>query len=311
MRHGNRPSDEKNVLLASGRRMSYRDVGDATAIPVIALHGTPGSRLKFVLAEGTARRVGLRLISPDRWGYGNSDTPADPRLADYANDVEELTAALGIGSFAVLGVSGGGPFAAAVTASLGRRVSALALVSPVGPIARSCGWRELQAFHAFCFRVLPHFPGVLRVLFLAYRQLLMVAPQLAMRVTAARGPAADKTLLRDPVLAEDFKQTLLVGLANGVRGPIVDLRLFSKSWGFALDAITAPAQVWLGENDGNVPRAAARHLAASIPGSKLTKLPGRGHYWILRENEMVLRWLAEQARATASGRELPERPPAG
>src|SRR5262245_23425504 len=127
MHHGDAPNNDSHVVLAGGRRMSYRDVGDAAAIPVVALHGTPGSRLKFVLTEAAAHSLGLRLVTPDRWGYGRSDAPSGPALADYARDVQELTERLGIDSFAVLGVSGGGPFAAAVAAGLGRRVSALAL----------------------------------------------------------------------------------------------------------------------------------------------------------------------------------------
>src|SRR4051794_21726491 len=129
------------IRLGGGRRLCFRDSGSDDLLPVIALHGTPGSRLKFVNAEAEAKSLGVRLITPDRWGYGRSDAPLRPALERYGADIEQLTSQLGIDTFAVLGLSGGGPYAAAVAATLGSRVRRLALVSPVGPIAGCCTWQ--------------------------------------------------------------------------------------------------------------------------------------------------------------------------
>ena len=47
--------------------------------------------------------------------------------------------AVGLRRFALIGVSGGGPYAVAAAASMAERVALLALISPVGPIAECQG----------------------------------------------------------------------------------------------------------------------------------------------------------------------------
>jgi pimeloyl-ACP methyl ester carboxylesterase len=70
------------------------------------------------------------------------------------------------------------------------------------------------------------------------------------------------------------------------------MRLFSRPWNLALSNIPASARLWFGDADRNVPHAAARRLAAAIPGCEITLLPGHGHFWIFRNCGEVLRWLA-------------------
>lgn len=59
--------------LVCGRRIGYAEYGDPAGAPVLALHGTPGSRLMFSLSEDLARERRLCMIALDRPGYGLSD----------------------------------------------------------------------------------------------------------------------------------------------------------------------------------------------------------------------------------------------
>src|SRR5262249_5159103 len=125
-------------------------------------HGKPGSRLDWVLDDEWLRSRGLRLIAPDRPGYGLSDFRRRGRYLDWPDDVAELMDSLGIKRFAALGVSGGGPFAAACAYRLGERVTRLAIVSSVAPWLRTAG-SPLNAVR-FCigFTLLHLFPWPLR-----------------------------------------------------------------------------------------------------------------------------------------------------
>jgi pimeloyl-ACP methyl ester carboxylesterase len=278
--------------LGDGRGLCYREFGALGGFPVIALHGTPGSRLKFSATHHCAASLGLRMISPDRWAYGGTDAPSDPSLAAYAHEIEDLADKLGLGTFSVAGISGGGPFAAAVAAGLGRRVERLALISPVGPLAGTILPDQLRLFHRFCFRVLPHLPGAIQLAFGCLRAALSVAPEVAVLLSARRAAAIDRALLlRDRQVRRSLSHAFRAGLAGGVRGPVIDLRLFSEPWGVALSRTTAAARLWLGTEDRNVPLPAARHLAAAI-GAELTLLEGAGHFWFSRHYDEVLRWLA-------------------
>lgn len=61
------------LRLADGRRIGYAEYGDAQGAAVLAIHSTPGSRFMFALTDRAARERGLRIIAPERPGYGLSD----------------------------------------------------------------------------------------------------------------------------------------------------------------------------------------------------------------------------------------------
>jgi pimeloyl-ACP methyl ester carboxylesterase len=291
--------DLRQVRLSDGRRLSYAVLGDPTGAPVIGLHGTPGSHLKFALADNDARRLGLRIVAPDRWGYGGSDAPRRPSLSAYAADMALLADEIGLERFSVLGISGGGPYAASVAARLGPRVRSLALVGPVGPIAGVPAGRALSGFHVLCFRVLPVVPGAIRAIFATFRGALRVAPGVAMRALAARAARADRALVCAPRTRAGLADAFRAGLAPGAGGTVIDMRLFSRPWDVRLGDVTAPTRVWLGSEDRNVPLAPARWLAAAIPKAELVRLDGHGHYWISDNVGEVLAWIAATDRTQA------------
>ncbi len=279
-------------MLPDGRRLSHTVFGDPRGFPVLALHGTPGSRLKFAMAGNSAAALGLRLIAVDRWGYGASDRPAAPTLSRFAQDMERLLDGMGVGRTAILGISGGGPFAAASAAHLGARVGALALVAPVGLVADAPERGGMTLFHTFCFRVLPRLPGVVRAVFAAFRMGLAFAPVAAVRLIAARAGSSDRALLAVPGTRDHLARCFQVGLARGGDGPVVDMAVFANSWGIDLGRIGSPSRLWLGDMDRNVPLAAAGYLATAILRCEINALPGHGHFWITRHFGDVLSWIA-------------------
>lgn len=285
---------DHSLRLSDGRRLSYRLYGDPAGRAVMALHGTPGSRLKFSLAHREAQRLGLCLVSPDRWGYGASDLPQGAlSLRAYALDILQLADALSLKRFGVVGISGGGPFATAIATELGERIGALALVAPVSPLTRDEHRRGVTLFHRFAFRGLPRLPGAIPLAFLYFQVMLRYAPAMAVRAMASRAGAPDRVLLKEPSVAEDLVRMFQVGLAGGVRGPAADMRLFSRDWEIDLAAISCPGRLWLGTADRNVPVTAARHLAGVVPGMDLVEIPDGGHFWITKGYPEVLAWLSE------------------
>lgn len=278
------------VTLADSRRLSYRRLGRRGGRPVIALHGTPGSRTKYDVAHRTASELGLELWSLDRWGYGASDPHPHPRLAAYAQDVAELADKLALDRFSLIGISGGGPFACAIAAGLTTRIAALALVAPVGEIARP-DIGEIRTFHRFCFQALPRMPGGVALVFHFYRLLATISPHAAVHLASGRASDVDRAMVRQPEVAGPLGRSFAIGLARGVVGPVVDLALFARPWQLDLGAITATSRVWLGQEDRNVPLGPARGLVRDIPGCELQDMPGAGHFWITAGYAEVLAWV--------------------
>ena len=283
------------IDLAGGRRMQFRSLGPAAGYPVIALHGTPGSRLKFDVTEAPAHRLGLRIIAPDRWGYGGSDPHPAPELAAFATDIARLADELGLDHFAVLGVSGGGPFAVAVAAQLPGRVRSLALFAPVGPIDGEPDG-DIGAMHRFCFGPLARRPGATRLVFKGFRRLLLWSAPFGLRIAMARVAPADRRVLAHDGVAARLAAAFAEGLRTGAAGPSVDLWLFGRRWGLPLGNIRAAARLWIGTDDRNVPVSAAKRLASRIPGCVLAELPGQGHLWVALNYDVLLDWIAESAR---------------
>jgi pimeloyl-ACP methyl ester carboxylesterase len=279
------------MILPDGRALAWREFGAPDGLPLLALHGTPGSRLKFSVADPIARDLGIRMLAPDRWGYGETVAHPAPTLQAYATDIRDWANVLGLERFAVMGVSGGGPFATAVAAGLPDRVTALALAAPVGPIAGESP-DGMTRFHRLCFGPLARNPAAVARVFSAFRAALAVSPGLGMRLAMVRVAPADRRVLRQADVASRLGDTFVEGLRLGVQGPVIDMTVFGQIWDVDFDAIAAPSRIWLGTADRNVPQVAARRLADRLVNSKLEVLPGEGHLWIANNYSEVLRWIA-------------------
>ena len=124
------------ITLPDGRRLTYAECGDTDGEPVVILHGSPGTRLGWGLFPGCPFREGVRLIGPDRPGYGGSDRSKADGYSTWPDDVSALADALGLGKFSVIGVSNGGLYALACGWKIPERLIALGIVSSVSPVVK-------------------------------------------------------------------------------------------------------------------------------------------------------------------------------
>jgi len=284
------------VDVGGGRRISYRAFGADAGHPLIALHGTPGSRLKFLAADSVARSLGIRVIAPDRWGYAATSAHPAPSLAAFAEDLARFADRLGLERFSLLGVSGGGPYASAVAAELSDRVVCLALAAPVGPIAGEAD-AEITPFHRLCFGALARRPRTVALAFRVFRLVLGFSPGLGMRMAMVRVAASDRRVLLRHDVSARLAETFVEGLRPGVVGPVTDLTLFGRPWEVDLGRVRAPARLWIGTVDQNVPRSAARRLACRLPNCEMVEPSGEGHLWIAENYDTVLAWVASHGCA--------------
>lgn len=137
---------DQQVILPDGRKLAYAEFGRPDGVPVLYFHGAPGSRLEpLLIGDDVLNQLGLRVIAPDRPGMGGSDFQRGRGFSDWPADVVALADALGLGRFAVLGNSGGGPYAAVCAARI-RNGSLPSSSSPgaggwTGPRRRTtCHW---------------------------------------------------------------------------------------------------------------------------------------------------------------------------
>ena len=283
--------------LPDGRLIGYAEYGDPAGLPVLALHGTPGSRLMFALTDEAARERGLRLIAPERPGYGLSDFRHASSLNDIAADVVALAEMLGVQRCAVIGVSGGGPHAVATACAMQDRVVLLALISPVGPVADCADTIKMSSMHEFIFLRFGRSSALCRAFFRSVGFLLRYAPDFARGILRRRVPPTDRTVFDRPDVLANLQVAVREGLRQGVEGAVQDLRLFTRSWELPVAELDVPAVLWQGSEDTIVPLEAAYYLARTLPNCGLDVIRNAGHYWIFGRFGMTLDAAAAALRA--------------
>ena len=124
---------EREIMtVADGRRLDVVQVGKNDGAPIFAFHGTPTGPLGVAGYEAAATAAGVRLICAGRPGYADS-SPAESGISIVVRDALELADRVGVPVFGSFGISGGGPYAAALAAAAPHRVVALGLLAGVGP----------------------------------------------------------------------------------------------------------------------------------------------------------------------------------
>jgi pimeloyl-ACP methyl ester carboxylesterase len=221
----------------------------------------------------------VRLIAPDRPGLGRSSRQPGRGLADWPDDVRALADALGIDRFGAVGVSGGGPHALACAWKIPERLSVCGTVSGVAPMA-GADLPGLNRQHHAALELARAAPWLVGTVMVCGRFAWCRFPEQMYRRLQALGPRADQTVLARPEVAASLIAGLCEAFRQGSQGAADELGLFIRPWGFPLEAITMPVQIWHGARDGLVPIAAAHRLVDLIPDARLEIVPDGGHYVI-------------------------------
>ena len=279
--------------LSDGRALGYSQWGPEDGAPVLGFLGTSLSWLAH-LGQQAPAEAGVRLILVDRPGYGLSDLQPGRTLLDWPHDVAELADSLEIERFAVFGMSGGGPHAAACGHALPDRVSSVGLVSSPAPV-----WDRPD----LRFSAPPHRQPMIELAErdpdLVARRLLedcraeLEAITLEARNGSSGGPQSDLAVMADADIRARFKAARLETAARGPEGYARDLfLLYIEPWGFRPEEIGVTTHIWQGDADQAVSPRIAEFFAETIPDSRLHMIAGAGHLLLWSHAEDILRSLA-------------------
>jgi len=277
---------ETDLELSDGRTLHTYDTAPDRAdarVAVVWHHGTPNIGAPPEPLLPAAAQLGVRWVSYDRPGYGGSTPHPGRDVASAAADVSVIADALGIGRFAVMGHSGGGPHALACGALLPGRVLGVVCASGLAP------------FHA---EGLNWFAG-------------MAAAGAAELRAAARGRAALEDYLEstefDPEQFTPADHAALAGawswlgavagqaMEGGLGGMVDDDLAYVSPWGFDPGQVHAPVLVLHGGQDRIAPSSHAEWLARHIRSAELWLRPDDGHISVLNSGATALGWLRQHA----------------
>ena len=275
----------EHLTLPNGRTLCYALYGAVSGTTVIALHGTPGSHHVFSIADEAAKQLGLRLVAPDRPGCGDSDFHLRRTMHDDTQDLIALADHLELDRFAVLGLSGGGPYAAFAAQQLGERISGLALVSAYAPGVRL----------GFTQRLLLTLAGLnLTVTQLTCGLIASLAkhsPRFSRQVISLGVPPADQVILKNSKIVEALTEGL-TGVTHNWKGMAWEIYRHGTVPSLTRNT-RPPTWIWHGLRDSVVGPEAVLFYVRAFPHARMTLLPDAGHYWGLQNIGQVLESLQD------------------
>lgn len=278
---------EARIRLPDGRHIGYCESGDPRGEVLFFFHGMPGSRFQCP-DEGAARAFGVRLIAPERPGYGLSDPVPEPYpLRAWARDVGAVADALGVRHFSVAGFSLGGMYGLACACELAQRVTRLGLIGSAAPLGVAGNWEGLGGVRVF-YELARTDPVALR----AVAEPLMADPATFIDALAGNACEVDRQLFTMPALRDRLLRDVREGLRGGVNAPLRDLILCANPWGFELAGIPTPTLLWHGLDDITASPAMARYLASTLPDCRARFYPGEGHLLLFTRWPEILEVLA-------------------
>lgn len=276
------------LRLDDGREIAFAEIGDPSGTPVFAFHGTPGSQLLFRPLDDAARRLGVRLIAPDRPGYGRSDYLARRRLLDWPRDVCAIADFLGIEKFGVFGVSGGGPHAAVCAHQLAGRLLGAAIVCGIAETLGEEDSRGMMPMNRLLCRLARTSPWLAWPVFALMTLGLRFFGPAVLRQMMKQLPAPDRRVLEQPALQQAFLEEGRRASRTNARATAQDFALFTRPWGFRLEDVRVPVDVYCGELDVNVPVAHGRRQADRIPNAKLHCFADEAHLLFVAHADEIL-----------------------
>ncbi len=269
---------EGDCILKCGRRLTYAEYGDPNGLPVIHLHGVLGCRYERLPDDSLTKKLGVKLIVPDRPGYGLSESNPDQSYLTFADDLLEFVDYLGFQKISLMGLSVGAIYGSAFAYKSPQYVNNIAMVSATPPF-RS-------------FSDLAETPPSMKLL-ITFSKYLPTAAKKIVEIAinnACKNPekfldnipvsASDQVIFSHALLKDHFKTCLLAGSQECYYGFVQDILLSAETWTFPFEDIKVNMDFWHGTDDTHSPISRIQPVIDAAQKKHFYKIEGGGHFLI-------------------------------
>ncbi|KAI3474677.1 hypothetical protein Pfo_029862 [Paulownia fortunei] len=313
------PPSAVRILLPDGRYIAYHEIGvpaDKARYSLVVPHGFLSSRFAGILGIKVSllEEFGVRLISYDLPGFGESDPHPNRNLNSSALDMSHLADSVGVnGKFWVLGYSSGSLHAWAALKYIPDKVAGAAMFAPlVNPYDLSMTkeemsrtWENWTRRRKLLFYLARRFPKFLNYFY--HRTFLSGKHGRIDKWLSLSLGKKDKDLVETSAFEEIWHRDVEESIRQGNPKPFVEEAMLQVSnWGFSLmdlqvqrkctrkgilpwlqfmygqpecelTGYLGPIHIWQGMDDMVVPPSMTDYVARVLPSAIVHRLPEEGH----------------------------------
>lgn len=294
--------EEQYAALPDNVNISFAEYGDSKGKPVFFFHGSIGCRYDGAELHKPAKKLGIRIISPDRPGHGLSSLNQKRTLLDYPKNIDRLATYLNLDKYHCLGISGGGPYAIACAyAILSTHLVRSGIIAGMAPWF--LGQAGVNSATRYSTLIIAYFPWIFRricnyqfTLSNLKNDTFMLDVQSKIDKHVLSTDGQDLTPEEREMIRVGSINAMRQGYRQGPEGAMSDARIFTSDWGFKLEDVGGEVKLWYGTKDTHTPIWWARYMVEKIPNVKLKEYEGATHMNIQRNYEEILRELVEPTR---------------
>ena len=298
-------SQASEIFLPDGRVLAFAEYGDRDGFPFLLFHGLPSSRLAGSMLDAGAAATGVRLIAPDRPGFGRSSPLAGRTILDWPRDVEELADRLGLDRFGVVGISSALPYVGACGVVLADRMEVAAVFSGLGRLDIDGALQGLPLSMRMTYQIGLGSPRRAAIWMRAYGNAVRRMPELVLKQQLRMMAPVDREILRRPKIAEKRIADLREAFAQGPAAAALEARRHVEDWGYELADVSCPVYLWSGALDRIHPEALTRYHASAFPHCRTEIVAGAGGLGFLDRLDTIFPALTpshQTSRASAAAR---------
>jgi len=277
---------DKSITLSDRRILGYAEYGDSNGYPIFYFHGGQESRLSSMFMDSTAKRLNIRIISPDRPGIGLSTFQVDRKFLDWGSDIAQLADSLEIKHYSIFGLSGGAPHVLACICNDSSRIENASIISGATPYNYTGTlkgmWFPIKLIHWFArMKRDKHLRKFIKNDF----ESLVNKPGKRMKQFQKLLPKPDKRLMiNNPEYGWDFIKGSIESYRQGIEGIVQEWKLYVSDWQMELNKIHFPITLWYGSEDKMAPTHRGNYYNKELPNSTLKLIANEGHFSLIRNH---------------------------
>lgn len=277
---------DQTIQLSDGRILGYAEYGDLLGFPIFYFHGGQESRLSSKFMDSTAKKLNIRIISPDRPGIGISTFDENRQFLDWENDMAQLADALGLITYSVFGLSGGAPHVLACVLSDSSRIENASIISGATPYhykgTLKGMWLPIKLIHWLASMKKEK---LLRKFIQNDCDGLVNTPEKRIAQFQKYLPKPDKDLMNThPAYGWEFIEGSKESYRQGIEAVVQEWKLYVSDWQINLNSIDFPINLWYGAADKMAPMHRGHYYDDKLQNSTLKVMENEGHFSLIRNH---------------------------